>query len=47
MWLPEREQLDLELGIDENCYGHPVVILSVVDDGKAVVLNVCTIRNQP
>ena len=48
MWLPKQEQLDLDLGIDDGCYNHPVVVLSAfTEDDKVIVLLVRTMRNQP
>ncbi|KAJ2903635.1 hypothetical protein MKZ38_009578 [Zalerion maritima] len=39
MWLPSREELDVDVGIPDGCRNHPVLILSPhVEGGEVVVL---------
>lgn len=39
MWLPKKEELGFDVGLDNGCYHHPVVILShQPQHGKVVVL---------
>jgi len=43
MWLPSREQLPTDIGLNDGCYDHPVVILSYDPrDGKVTFCLVST-----
>ncbi|KAK3324408.1 hypothetical protein B0T19DRAFT_230051 [Cercophora scortea] len=40
MWLPKKEDLDIDVGLSQGCYNHPVVILSpeVSDDDVDILI---------
>ncbi|KAH6984270.1 hypothetical protein BKA56DRAFT_580821 [Ilyonectria sp. MPI-CAGE-AT-0026] len=45
MWLPKQGELQCDLGIDDGCYNHPVVVLSPFPESEKVVVLLITSLN--
>ncbi|KAH7118580.1 hypothetical protein B0J13DRAFT_532658 [Dactylonectria estremocensis] len=45
MWLPKRGELQCDLGIEDGCYNHPVVVLSPFPESEKVVVLLITSLN--
>ncbi|KAH7130992.1 hypothetical protein EDB81DRAFT_950411 [Dactylonectria macrodidyma] len=42
MWLPKQSELQRDLGIDDGCYNHPVVVLSPFPESEKVIVLLIT-----
>jgi hypothetical protein len=41
LWLPSKEELRIDIGLEDGCYNHPVVVLSPeLSNGNVVILTV-------
>lgn len=44
MWLPKKEIIRVDLGFEDGCYGHPVVILSPTVQDDVVTMLIVSIN---